>query len=199
MREPGSRNREGAAGAGRGFGRFGRKADRESLGGGAPAPPSPVELAIRYLGPRRRFEREVRAHLRKKGVAVGEIDTALERVRELGLVNDAETAEAWVRDRLRFGPKGRAVLRAQLVRNGVEPAVADAALGAVLAETPEIETAGSLAVKLAARGARAEPAVLRRRLWSALARRGYDAKTVREAVARALGQSGQGEEDGEDL
>ena len=36
---------------------------------GAPPAPSAVELAIRYLGSRRRFEKEVRSHLRRKGVA----------------------------------------------------------------------------------------------------------------------------------
>ncbi len=181
MREPGSRSSR----------TLGRGARRESTGteggGGNAPPPSPVELAIRHLGPRRRFEREVRAFLRKKGVGREDADAALVRLKELGLVNDAETARAWVRDRLRFGPKGRGLLRVHLLRLGVEPNVADEALGAVLVEAPELETAVALAEKLAGRGGRAEPEALRRRMWSALARRGFDSKTVREAVARVLG------------
>ena len=153
-------------------------------------PLSPVEIALRYLAPRRRFEREVRAHLRKKGIAKNEIEAAIERVRELGVLNDPETARAWVKDRLRFGPKGRALLHAQLLRQGVAPAIADEALREVLQESPEIETAMGVLRKMTARRTQ-DPAgrddALRRRMWSALGRRGFDRDTAREAIARVLG------------
>jgi len=152
-------------------------------------PLSPVEIALRFLGPRRRFEREVRGHLRAKGFSREEIEAAVERVRELGVVNDSETARAWVRDRLRFGPKGRALLQAQLVRQGVAPSIAGEALAEVLKENPEIETAVAVLRKMTARGARSpqDANVLRRRMWSALGRRGFDPETAREAIARVLG------------
>ncbi|HET9887578.1 MAG TPA: hypothetical protein VFR10_08695, partial [bacterium] len=82
------------------------RSNRDSPGGRGETralPLSPVEIALRFLATRRRFEREVRAHLRKKGIAKGEIDAAIERVRELAVLNDAETARAWLKDRLRFG------------------------------------------------------------------------------------------------
>jgi len=148
-----------------------------------------VEIALRFLAPRRRFEREVRAHLRKKGIAKGEIDAAIDRVRELGVLNDPETARAWLKDRLRFGPKGRSLLQAHLVRQGVSPEIADEALREVLQENPEIDTAVAVLRKLTARRTREpEHDVLRRRMWSALGRRGFDPETTREAIARVLGE-----------
>jgi regulatory protein len=148
-----------------------------------------VEIALRFSASRRRFEREVRAHLRKKGIAKGEIDAAIDRVRELGVLNDAETARAWLKDRLRFGPKGRSLLQTHLLRQGVSPAIADEALREVMQENPEIETAVAVLRKITARRTRdPERDVLRRRMWSALGRRGFDPETTREAIARVLGE-----------
>jgi regulatory protein len=155
------------------------------------SPLSPVETALRFLGPRRRFEREVQSHLRSKGFSKDEIVAAIERVRELGVLNDPETARAWLKDRLRFGPKGRSLLQAQLVRSGVAPSIADEALTEVLKENPEIETAVAVLRKMIARGTRSRENradVLRRRMWSALGRRGFDPETTREAIAQVLGE-----------
>jgi regulatory protein len=151
-------------------------------------PLSSVEIALRYLAPRRRFERQVRAELRRKGFSREETDAAIARVKELGLIDDAETARAWIKDRLRFGPKGKGLLRAQLLRNGVAPAVADDALDDVLKESPEIETAVAVLKRMASRRGRTSENVLRRRMWSALARRGFDRDTTREAIAQVLGE-----------
>jgi regulatory protein len=155
-----------------------------------------VEIGIRFLARGRRFEREIRTHLRKKGVAAGEIDAAIVRLKELSLVDDAETARAWVRDRLRFAPKGRGLLRAQLLKKGVAREIADeATAGDAEDAAAEIEIAAALARKLAARGSSADPGALRRRLWAGLARRGFDPPTCREAIARALGDDAAADRD----
>ncbi len=168
------------------------RTDRRTERGGAPAPAHPpVELGIRFLARGRRFEREVRAHLRKKGVARGDIDAAIVRLKELELVDDAEAARAWVRDRLRFAPKGRGLLRAELMKKGVAREIAEEAVASSAGEiAPEIDIAADLARKLAARFRSGDPAAVRRKMWSALARRGFDPGTVREALARALGDDG---------
>ena len=50
-------------------------------GGGAPAPPrSPVELGLRYISRRLRFEQEVRAHLRGRGVTGPPLEEAMARL-----------------------------------------------------------------------------------------------------------------------
>jgi regulatory protein len=147
-----------------------------------------VEIGIRFLARGRRFEREVRAHLRKKGVARGELDGAILRLKELALVDDAETAKAWVRDRLRFAPKGRMLLRAELLRKGVSREIADAAVQDAGDAESDLETATTLARRLAARIRDADPAAARRKLWAGLARRGFDPPTVRRAMAQALGE-----------
>jgi len=175
-----------------------RKADRGRRakdGGGAAAapPPSPVELGIRYIARRLRFEAEVRTHLRGKGVHGRELEEALSRLRELNLLSDFETCRAWIRDKIRFSPHSRSALRFQLRRKGAGEEAIDAALDDAFPSDGEVE----LAVQVAKRSARAvsslPEAVQRRRLWGALARRGFCREVTREAIARVLGDREESE------
>ncbi len=157
-----------------------------SGGGGAATPPSPVELAIRYLTPRRRFEREVRAHLRKKGIAPSDVDEAIVRLEELGLVDDEGTTRAWIRDRMNFAPRGRGLLRIELRRQGVSETVVESALAEIVDPEQELEAALVVVRKAGRRGGDSSgpDAARRRRLWGALARRGFDPDVCREALRR---------------
>jgi regulatory protein len=149
-----------------------------------------VELAIRYLGPRRRFEREVVAHLRKKGVTGPEIADAVERLKELDLVSDSETARAWIRDRMNFAPRGRVLLRRELLSKGVDAGVVDTALDDVLEEQDEVAVAVDTLRRAGGKWSGLPEATARRRMWSALARRGFPPPVCREALIRFAGESG---------
>jgi regulatory protein len=149
-----------------------------------------VELAIRFLGPRRRFEREVRNHLSRHGFRGLEIETALERLKELELVSDLETARAFLRDRRSFSPKGRGLLRSELLRRGVDEETAEAVLDEALPAEEELESAVEVLRRSRTRLAGLSIAVARRRMWSALSRRGYDPETAREAISRFVEESG---------
>jgi len=144
---------------------------------------SPVELAIRRLASRRRFEHDVRSDLRSKGVRGPELEEAVARLKELHLLDDAETSRAWIRDRLRFAPRARGPLRADLLRRGVDAAVADAALDEVYPGPAEREVAARVLRAAAGKLGRLPPAVARRRMWAGLARRGFGRETCREAIA----------------
>jgi regulatory protein len=176
----------------------GRKADRRRRakdGGGAAAapPPSPVELGIRYIARRLRFESEVRTHLRGKGVHGAELEEAVGRLQELGMLSDFETCRAWIRDKIRFSPRSRMALRVQLKRKGAGEAAIDAALEEAFPAGGEVELAVDV-LKRSVRAVRSLPEpVRRRRLWSALARRGFDREVTREAVARVLGDTEESE------
>jgi regulatory protein len=164
------------------------KGARKTRSGGSPgAPPSAVELGIRYVARRRRFEREVREHLRKKGVPRGEIEHGIERLRELGYVGDAETCRAWIRDRLRFAPRGRTLLRSELIAKGVGADVIDETLAELLSREDEVAVALDVLQRSARRRSEGSGDALRRRLWGALGRRGFPADVCREALQRFLG------------
>jgi regulatory protein len=166
--------------------RRGSSGARKEGGASPPSRPaaSPVELAIRYLGPRRRFEKEVITHLKRKGVAEPELGETLERLRELSLVADADTTRAWIRDRMNFAPRGRALLRRELLSKGVDAAVVDEALEDELDEQVESVAALDYLRRGRAKWTGLPEAVARRRMWSALARRGFPSSVCREALIR---------------
>ena len=161
-----------------------------SEGGGAPGPPaSPVELAIRWLGRGRRFEREVRVFLRKQGFAPAQVAEATVRLKELGLVSDEETCRAFLRDRVRFAPKGRSLLLAEMRRKGAAAAVAEAALDEVLPVEAEVDAAADWLERAARRWRGLPDSAARHRMWGALARRGFPPTAVREAILRVTGEA----------
>lgn len=165
-------------------------------------PPSPVESAIRWLGSRRRFEREVRAFLRKQGHADAQVAEALDRLKELGLVSDEETCRAFVRDRARFAPRGRGLLLAELRRKGVAADVAEAALAEELTPGREVDAATDWLRRSARKWSGLPFGEARARMLAALARRGFGRDVAREALGRAAGEPPAGadtfpeEEDG---
>jgi regulatory protein len=150
-----------------------------------------VELAIRYLGSRRRFEREVRAHLKKKGVAAPDVEEAIVRLRELSLVSDEETTRAWIRDRLNFSPRGRRRMRMELLAKGVEASVVDAALDELAEEDNESDAALEFLRRGGGKWATLPESVARRRMWASLARRGFPPPACREALIRFAEETGQ--------
>jgi len=135
----------------------------------------------------------VRAYLRRNGVASRAIEEAVARMQELELVDDAETSRAWIRDRLRFSPRGRDLLRVELQRQGVDAELAATALDEVYPSSAEIGVASDMLGRTAGKFTRLPAAVARRRMWSALARRGFEREVCREAIAGFFAEHEMGE------
>lgn len=178
--------------------RRGNRGGEPSVEGGVPGTPpvpvGPVEAAIRWIGGRRRFEREVRGFLRREGLATPRADETVERLRELGLVSDEETSRAFLRDRLRFAPKGRRLLLGELLARGTPAGVAEAALQEVVTEDAEHEAAADFLRRSARKWRELPEGLARHRAGAALARRGFSPDVARQALTRVLGES-----KGEDL
>jgi regulatory protein len=137
-------------------------------------------LAVR---PRSRAELEQRLLEDADAHVVGR---ALERLEELELVNDHEFARLWVEQRA--GTRGRTVLTQELRRKGIDPEIAEAAVG--VAAASEEARARALAAGRVARIAHLPLPTQARRLEQMLLRRGFDAETVMDAVRRVLPPEG---------
>ncbi len=144
------------------------------------------EKALRFLGNRPRSEWEVRQNLQKAGHEAGTIDRVLERLRGVGLVDDAAFVRYWLDNRAQFKPKGALALRQELRRKGVEREVIDA----VLAESEHADDNAALrsALAKADRYRHLPRPEFAQKLGAYLARRGFDYGTVREAVDAAWQQ-----------
>jgi regulatory protein len=139
------------------------------------------EAAIRFLSVRPRSEREVRQRLDRHGFAPEMMDRAVERLRELDLVDDAAFASYWVEQRQTHRPRGSRLLKLELRQKGLATDVAVEALAELGDESESAYAAGSTRVR-ALRGL--DERAFRQRLTGFLQRRGFDYESAASAVER---------------
>lgn len=113
------------------------------------------------------------------------VAAVLERLTASGLINDAQYATTFARSRFTTHHMSRRRIGAELAKRGVERAIADAAIAEVIEDEAIDERAmvNAAAAKKLRSLAKLEPDVKRRRLYGFLARKGYPASLVRDAVA----------------
>lgn len=137
--------------------------------------------AMRLIDTRPRASAEVRQRLRRKEYPPEAVDQAIERLAELGLLDDDAFSRYWVENRQSFRPRGALALRDELRRKGVARDTIDAAL-AETAANPEAEHARAEQVARAALRRYADSpdrASFQRRLGGLLQRRGFSLDTIR--------------------
>ncbi|MGV0785361.1 recombination regulator RecX [Mycolicibacterium sp. XJ2] len=144
-------------------------------------------VCLRLLTARARTRAELAGQLTKRGYPEDVSDKVLDRLEQVGLVDDADFAEQWVRSRRANAGKGRRALIAELRTKGVDNDVIDAVL---VEDDPAAER--NRAERLVADRLRREKladgddARLARRLVGMLARRGYSQTMAFDVVKVAL-------------
>jgi regulatory protein len=145
-----------------------------------------LESALRLLSYRPRSERELRIRLARKGFAGGVVRRTLDRLRELGYVNDAEFARFFAETQQASRPRAQRIVRAELRWRGVPQPLADEA-------TAGIED-GEAAYRAASRRVRAlrdlDYARFRERLGGFLTRRGFSYGVARTTIDRCWAELG---------
>ncbi len=156
---------------------------------GAP-PEDPAEVArqivLRRLTDQPRSRAELATVLASKGVPDEVAGRVLDRFEEVGLVDDAAFAAAWVSSRHRGRGLGRRALAHELRRKGIDGELAQMALASVDDDDERAVAADLVQRKLQAMR-RLDPPSAQRRLVGMLARKGYSLgmafSVVREALA----------------
>jgi regulatory protein len=158
-----------------------------------------LEIAVRFLGTRPRSRWEVERRLRRAGADDTVVTAAIERLTELGYVDDAAFARWWGEQRDRYAPRGARMIEAELRQHGVSRDVIEAFREdhAAPERRPEdinlpvdepTRADQALAKHLRGRPLPVDRAALQR-IGMYLMRRGFDSETVRAAL-RAAEQSG---------
>ena len=153
-----------------------------------------LEAAARFLEARSRSVAEVRRRLGRAGYRPDLVDGAIERLTELGMLDDEAFGRAWVESRDRARPRGEIALRRELALKGVDRGIVDELLEERrdAADPGEGASTDLLAARrLLARHVRAlarvaDPRVRRQRAYALLARNGFDPETCREAASEAV-------------
>ena len=143
------------------------------------------EAALKLLERTRRARRDLERRLKEKDFDTATIASTLDRLTEVGLIDDVEYARAWLAGRWGRRPSGWRRLEQELRTKGISQADAERARE-VLSERggapDEVESAAKLIAQARRRYASLEPHVQRQRLYALLARRGYDADVIRRAL-----------------
>lgn len=127
--------------------------------------------------------------LHRNGVPGDVAERVLDRLDDVGLVDDAAFAEAWVQSRHAGRGLARRALRSELRRRGVDDETVSEALDA-LDNDDEVATARRLVDRKLPSTRRLEPATRFRRLVGMLARKGYPYGVTVRVVREALESEG---------
>ncbi len=154
--------------------------------------PGPVmDAAAAFLSVRPRSVAETRRRLIRLGYPASLVEEVITRLVDVGFLDDADFARAWIESRDRSRPRGEIGLRRELALKGVPREITDellsqraAAAGAAGADI------GAALVLLERRRVSLEresnSAIRRNKAYALLARNGFDPETCREAVREAF-------------
>ena len=154
-----------------------------------------LEAAARFLEPRARSVTEVRQRLAGAGYRSDLVEGAISRMVELGVLDDAAFARAWIESRDRARPRGERAMRQELALKGVDREIVDLLLEERrdASVRPDVEGVAisadqAGAERLLARHLRslsrvADPRQRRQRAYALLARNGFDSDVCRTVAA----------------
>ncbi len=156
-----------------------------------PGDPEAVARAIclRLLTSAARPRAGLAAALARKGIPEEVATRVLDRLTEVGLVDDAAYAQSYVATRHRHGALGAGALRDELTRKGIDASTAASAV-AVVDREAEYERARVLLERRVDSAMAHGPDTARRRLLGLLARRGYSAELSQQVVREVMADYG---------
>jgi len=137
-------------------------------------------LILRRLSGQMQTRKQLRDYLQRKNCDPEVVERLLDRFTDVGLINDADYAQAFVRTRRSVKGAGPSVLRRELAQRGVEPTLIEAAVDS--REGDDTEIAHDLALRKVRSLQRFDPPTRVRRITAFLVRRGY-AANVSFAIA----------------
>src|SRR6185312_10858099 len=143
-------------------------------------------LCLSLLTARARTRAELEGQLTKRGYPDDVCARVLDRLAKVGLVDDADFAEQWVRSRRVNAGKGKRALAAELRTKGVGDDVITAALADIDAGAERERAEQLVSERLRRERSTDDDAKLTRRLVGMLARRGYSQSMAFDVVKVAL-------------
>lgn len=145
------------------------------------------DVCLRLLTVRARTRSELEAQLTKRGYPDDVSARVLDRLVEVGLLDDVAFAEEWVRSRRANSGKGKRALATELRTKGVDPDVIAETLDGVDAGEWRVQAEELVAAKLR-RDKLDDEMKVTRRLVGMLARRGYSQGMAFDVVRTQLAQ-----------
>ena len=139
-----------------------------------------ITAALNLIAFRPRASGELQRKLREKGYPPEAAEAAINRMRDLGYLNDATFADRWIENRQEHRPRSRRMLTQELRQKGIDADTIEAALEET--EIDEFGDALDLARKKASSMQDLDTPTRHRRLSGFLSRRGYGFDVIRKVL-----------------
>ena len=143
-------------------------------------------MCLRLLTVRARTRAELAGHLTKRGFPDDAADAVLNRLEAVGLIDDEDFAEQWVRSRQANAGKGKRALAAELRTKGVEAELIAGVLDGIDAGAERSRAEQLVERRLRREVLDGDDAKVVRRLVGMLARRGYSQSMAVSVVTDAV-------------
>lgn len=156
-----------------------------------------LDAALRFLEARQRSVAEVRRRLTTAGYREDLVTGAIERLVDLGVLDDTAFASQWIESRDRARPRGERAMRRELALKGIDRTIVDEMMAARRPEPggdadPDIAAAERLIARHRAQLERvADPRQRRQRAYALLARNGFDSELAARLSASIDAPAGQ--------
>jgi regulatory protein len=124
---------------------------------------------------------EIERQLEREGFSADAIETSIEELIRSGHIRDRKYAENWIVRRQKSNPRGKTLLKHELVDKGIDRETAEQVIATVETED-ETKVALEIAQKRAKQYKRLPTHVAKRRLHGFLARRGFGSDIVRQVL-----------------
>ncbi|UZJ38104.1 MULTISPECIES: regulatory protein RecX [unclassified Prosthecochloris] len=135
------------------------------------------ELAIRYLGNREHSRKEIVTKLERRQFSPEAVKKTLERLDELGLLDDRSFALNYIGSKSRKKPSGRYKLRYELLQKGVSEEIIEEVLNEYDSSGYCLDAALKKLPFL-----KGDDHYRRRKLHTFLMNRGFDSQTIRQTL-----------------
>ncbi len=136
--------------------------------------------ALRLINIRPRSVWEITTRLKKAGFDESVIPTTIERLKNAGLISDADFARTWVENRCTFRPRAKRVLVLELHQKGL----AETEIQSAVSHLDEDALAIKAAEKYASRCKNLPFDEFRKKMLGYLSRRGFNYGPTAEAIQR---------------
>ena len=143
--------------------------------------PDEPEASRPTVKPKRYTKSEIERKLEREGFSTAAIETSIAELIRSGYIRDRKFAENWIVRRQKSNPRGKTLLKHELVDKGIDRETAEQVVATVETEA-EAKVALQIAEKRVKQYRRLPTHVAKRRLHGFLARRGFGSEVVRQVL-----------------
>lgn len=145
------------------------------------------ERVLKFFSYRPRSEKELKDWFTKKQIGEELQKLLIQKLKDLGYLNDEEFARWWIEQRVTFKPAGKRLLNMELRQKGISSEIINQQLNNLaIKQFSEVELARRMVDKKLKSLKHLSGLELKQKLVAALGRRGFSWETIKEVVDGVL-------------